>query len=165
MKNRKLAFAMIGMVAALVVFWPLAALAQVTPATPPWILGTPTPFTITVSLLSFVVALGVSIQNTGKLFGQVQVPTNVVLVLTAILPFLTNFVASLQSSGVISAVSLYNAFVTGALTVAANQIPAIVTHAHVTLPRLAKHLATINAAAAAKQPEAPTPTSPPAAAA
>jgi hypothetical protein len=119
-----------------VAFWSIAALAQTSPtqSQPGWFLTTANPYTITLSVLFFLVSVGTAFQNGGKLFGTYQIPTNVVVVITAVLPFLTVAATTLQAAGALGFVSIWNALLGGVLSAAVNQLPQVVKLAHVDVP-------------------------------
>jgi hypothetical protein len=117
--------------------------------------GTPLPAAPQIStgamvmlVLSTLLGIATTAQQTGKLFGQFTIPTSAVVVVNLVVPFLGGLVQSLSSMTFSSAAVVYAIFA-GLTNLIAGSAAGIAVHAHIVVPAKVSALRASKVAAAA----------------
>lgn len=100
-----------------------------------------TPYTVTVVLITLLVAVLTQVANSGKLLGKFTVSPTAMVWLLMVLPFLAAAGTTLQAAGTLTSVSVFNAVVAGIVAVVSGATPGLAVHAalhaHLVVPKLA----------------------------
>lgn len=118
-------------------------------------------YSVVVTLIALLLGVITQVINTGKLFGQFQVPAQAMVWLLIVAPFLGGVSASLLQAGLLSSATAFSAVIAGITAVVAGSSPGIAVHlaihAHITVPGIVAALrkpASNDNAAAAQPPKA-----------